>query len=266
MLRVAGLPAARRLDLRVAVLPAGSDPADFLRAEGAEAMRAIVDGAVAFVRFRVERVLAGADLASPEGRDRALGELRPALAGVPPGAMQQELVRLVAGRLGLSEALAASLLAARAAPAAARPAGAALDRREEAERHFLALCVALPDVGAELLGNLDLDRHLTGALERRGAAHLRAHLHAPSEGIAGEDRALVELIAELTVRAGREQHSRIELEVEVLQLELARIDREIRAARVDGRGDVVALARERDRVRREMNRALDEVMQAGRGG
>ena len=45
-------------------------------------MRALVAASVPFVRFRVERVLAAADLSSAEGRDRALAALGAVLAAL----------------------------------------------------------------------------------------------------------------------------------------------------------------------------------------
>ena len=58
MLRAQGLAAKRKLELRVVPLPAGTDPAELIQREGPEATRAAVESSVAFVRFRVETVLA----------------------------------------------------------------------------------------------------------------------------------------------------------------------------------------------------------------
>jgi len=72
----AGLAAADRvyaweqefgLDVRVADLPPGVDPADLAREDPAELQRAVTE-AIRFLKFRVDRVLAGADLTSAEGR------------------------------------------------------------------------------------------------------------------------------------------------------------------------------------------------------
>ena len=75
----AGVAAAERvyawerefgLDVRVADLPAGVDPDDLAREDPAALQRA-VGGAVPLVQFRVDRVLAGADMTTIEGRARA---------------------------------------------------------------------------------------------------------------------------------------------------------------------------------------------------
>jgi DNA primase len=103
MLKSAALVAAKRVELRVVPLPAGSDPADVLKREGAAALPALVERAVAFVRFRVERILAGGERGTPEGRDRILEQLRPVFAELGPGAMREELEREVSAQLGVSE-------------------------------------------------------------------------------------------------------------------------------------------------------------------
>jgi DNA primase len=123
MLRASRLAAGKRIELYVVRLPAGEgdaddaaatgiDPAELVQREGAETMRAAVRGAVPFMRFRVERVLARGDHASASGRDRMLDELREIFALIPQSAMHMSLLRLVSGRLALSERLAETLLAA----------------------------------------------------------------------------------------------------------------------------------------------------------
>ena len=114
MLKASRLAARRNLELKVVELPAGADPADLVQREGAKAIEGAIGRAAPFVRFRVERVLAAGDDTSPEGRDRMIAELRPVFEGLPPSAMRMDLTRLVSGRLGLSEGLAETLLAARA--------------------------------------------------------------------------------------------------------------------------------------------------------
>jgi DNA primase len=74
----AGLAAAERvyewerefeLEIRVADLPPGVDPADLAREDPVELRRA-VDESVPFLKFRLERVLAAGDMSSVEGRAR----------------------------------------------------------------------------------------------------------------------------------------------------------------------------------------------------
>ena len=263
MVRAAAVAAGRKLDLRVAALPEGRDPAELVTTDGADAVRSRVAASVPFEEFSFERILAGADLGSAGGRDRALGDLRGVLATVAPGVQRDELVRRAAQRLGLNERLVASLAAAgpdgngdrgaRSAPAKG------LDKREQTERTFLALCIALPEVGAKALAGIDLERHLTGSLTRRAGAHLREHLESPTEGIAAEDGELLTLMAELALRAAREPAGPASLEVEALQLDKDRLEREIAASRSAGSLDIADLALQRADVITRLETALERA-------
>jgi DNA primase len=287
MLRAARSALARTppLRLRVVGLPAGEDPADLVRRTGAEEIQRLVAQSVAFVRFRVLRTLETGDLASAEGRDRVSSELGEVFSLLGPSAEREELRRIAADRLDLSPELLERVLprgGASAQPAvrpgdartqspasAAAPrravsdATATLGRREPTERSFLALCIALPELGAVALAELDLEADLTSAVTRRAAAHLREHLAAPTAGLADDDP-LLAFMRELVVgdaRAGAPTPAA--LEIERLQLTLARLDREIAAARAAARGDVSELAGRRSSVQGLLARALERAMDEG---
>ena len=276
MLRASSLAAKRRLELRVVALPAGSDPAELIQREGPEAIQAAVEQAVPFVRFRVERALAGGDHSTPEGRDRMIEELRPVFATLPPSAMRLELTRMVSGRLALPESLAETLLAQGAKTRAprgepqtngSRARAAGLSGREDTERAFLALCISAPQEGRRALESLDVDEHFASELLRRAARRLReGSLEEPMADPSGalgdldEDPELKGLLAELIVQAGREQAPTAMLEVQRLQLELARLDRDLQRTRGKGEGDVTELAQRRAEVKREFDRAYAHVL------
>lgn len=283
MLRAARIAEGRNLELRVAALPAGADPADLIQRDGAEAVRERIAQSVPFVAFHVERILERADVGDAEGKDRALAELRPVLGPLPASVLREELVRRVASRLDLSDQLAASLLAdggaSASAPAVARsaassrvaaPAASAvglLDRRERGERTFLALCIAFPGEGREALGRVDPERHFTSELTRRAAAHLAEHLAQPLERLPDDDPELATLVSDLDARAargggGENRVTAANLEHAWLLLELARLEREIDAARTARSGEVSALSRERETVRTKV-RELSGRLQAG---
>ena len=284
MLRAARVAEGRSMELRVVALPPGADPADLAQAEGVEALRARIGRSVPFVEFHVERVLARAEVGTAEGKDRALAEMRPLLGSLPPSVLRDELVRRVAGRLDLSDQLAASLIAegapvAVAAPGAAfaPPPGARngtpppvvpqlLDRRERGERTFLALCVAFPREGRALLEGADLDRQFSSDLARRAATHLRIHLDAPLDGLPDDDSELATFVSELAARAARGGSARpANLEHAWLSLELARLERAIDLARhapsADDTGSVSRLSAEREQVRTRL-RVLSGKLQS----
>jgi DNA primase len=295
MLRASTLAVKRKLELRVVPLPAGTDPAEMIQRDGAEAITAAVAQSVAFVRFRVERVLASGDDTTPEGRDRMIEALRPVFATLPPSAMRMELTRIVSSRLALPERLAETLLASAPGRAAGPPGerargraptdtagpqggtrqaqGTEMTRREDTERAFLALCIASPSEGTGALAELDLDEHFSSGLLRRAARHLRdGGLAEPMADAPGDEVPLEEdvqlkgLLAELVVEAGREQSDTAMLEVQRLQLELARVDRQIQRARGMESGDISDLARRRDNVKREFDRAYGRVLEQTGGG
>jgi DNA primase len=70
------------MDVAVAALPPGSDPADLARRD-AEALRQAVKAAKPFLEFRLERVLAAANLRTAEGRAKA-AEMALAVVGEHP--------------------------------------------------------------------------------------------------------------------------------------------------------------------------------------
>jgi len=264
MMKAASVAAKQRIELRVAALPAGSDPADVLGRDGAAAVAELLARSVPFVRFRVERVLEGAERDTPEGRDRILAELRPVFSELAPSAMREELEREVVNRLGVSEKLVEGLLAGEARAAGEgvesprRPQGQ-LAAGERTERAFLELCIALPDRGVELLEELDLEALFASQLTRAAALHLRAHLDHPGSGV--DDPALTALLAELEVRAAALSPVRAELEAERVQLELARLGRAINGARGAGGGGLTELQHQRAALMGELDGWLAEALE-----
>ncbi len=261
MLRAAQIAAKRKppLRLRVVALPAGEDPADLVQRAGADEIQRLIAESVPFVRFRVLRALQTGNLADAEGRDRVLRDLADVLPLLGPSAEREELRRIAADRLDLTPELleralprgsGASAAAAGGGgttagpsrerdgepPREARAGAAALGRRDPTERSFLALCIALPELGGPALAELDPQADLSSDVARRAAAHLRTHLRSPADGVDElYDAELVALIRELAVRAtAMTAATRRDFDIERLQLALARIDREIAGARASG--------------------------------
>jgi DNA primase len=91
------------VDVAVADLPPGADPADLARRDP-DALRAAIAGAQPFLRFRVERVLSGADLRSAEGRARAAEQALAAVVEHPNELVRDQYLMLVADRCRLDPA------------------------------------------------------------------------------------------------------------------------------------------------------------------
>ena len=275
MLRAAKVAAGRKLELRVVPLPKGEDPAALVQREGGAAMEERIAASVPFVRFRVLRALESGDLSGAEGKDRVLAQMRPIFATLGPSVMRDELLRTVADQMDLSTELLNSLLAQPGAPARAderdehsrrsseqRAPAAPLGRREKQERTFLELCIALPDLGASALAELDLEADLATPALRRAAIHLREHLTAPTRALDGDEE-LTALVRALAVRAaGMERASPAQFRVERLQLELHRIEREIAVARSRDE-PMTELARRRGATQARIGQAMEQVMEEG---
>ncbi len=272
MLRAARLAAGRKLELRVVSLPAGTDPADLVQAEGADALRSRVENSLPFVVFRVEGVLERADLSSAEGRDRAVAELRPIFDDpeqLPTSVLRDDLLRRVAGRLELSEAVLSSLQgrggSVQGAPHrrvdAPRPAPpAASNESLRSERTFLAMCIALPDAGRDALATIEQDELLTSEQMRRAARHIAKRTDSPLADLPHDENGLARTVADLVARAGRTPDvSETRLEHARLVLERNRLDRAILRTRATGEGDVGALAREREGVLEAIRKVVGEL-------
>jgi DNA primase len=97
------------VDLRIATLPEGLDPCDFLMQQGAEAFEGVLTNAVDVLEFRLNQVWTTEAASGIEGRRRAVDAILSILALAPeqPGqdmALKRELmVTRVAQRLGVKE-------------------------------------------------------------------------------------------------------------------------------------------------------------------
>jgi len=292
MLRAAELAEQRDVELRVVQMPEGVDPAELVAAEGADAITGRLEGALSVVEFAVRRVLAEAQLGTPEGRDRALGQARELIAETPAqSARRDHLVQLVADRLDVPADYVVTAVAnaprrppaapvpaspstygdpgpdwsadpgpehshAAPSPAVAGPGSAGL----EAERIFLALCLASGPSGRDYLGQLTPE-HLSSAILQRVRLHLLDHFDDPLAELDPEDGELAALVAGIALRAEEgEPAEEPLLRMSFLALELRRIDREIRHSRQDGDlARQTELAGARQQVRRDMDAVMGEV-------
>jgi DNA primase len=266
MLRAARLAESRELELRVVPLPEGTDPADLVERDGADALRSLVERSAPFIVFQVERILDRTDIRTAEGRDRALAGLRPVLAEQPPSLLLEDLLRRVAGQLDLSEKRLASLIAESGRSRAVAPgpdAAPVIDEIARAEREFLMLCVSLPADGERVLVSIDPEQLLTSEPLRRAARHLTGRLASPLADLPRDDEQLATTVADLVARAGSAGLVSVEaLEHARLLLELGRVERAIRRARGAGASGISDLAREREQVREQIRAVTGRMERA----
>lgn len=136
-------PGASHVEMAVALIPGGRDPADLVRDGGAEALGPVLGSAVPLLEFVVERRLEAHDLTTPEGRSAALASVAGALAAVRGSMMAHDYERSVAGRLFVDPATV-RLAAASSSP----DIGSGASREEEGEREA-APAALLPESAAE---------------------------------------------------------------------------------------------------------------------
>jgi DNA primase len=144
------------IEVAVADLPPGGDPADLARADP-DRLRQAVEGAVPFLGFRVERILRGADLSSPESRARAAGRALEAIAEHPNEFVRDPYVMSVADRCRLDpDRLRDALRSGRVrVQAPERPKPTARRRRTEtASSEALRLAVADPETVVPMLDDV----------------------------------------------------------------------------------------------------------------
>jgi DNA primase len=268
MLRAARAAESRGVELRVAAIPDGKDPADSVTQGGVRAFQEQLEGAMGVVEFQVHLVLADADLDTPAGRDRALEEARKLIAVVPErSATQDALVREVADRLDLPADYVT------AAPTIGGRQGAPEIRRSvlpvgnspgeaafAAEREFLVMCLATGELGREYLGRLSED-HLSFSATRGARQHLVSHFDDPLADLPEDEPAVAALVSGVAVE-GQERGDATEpaLRMGFLQLEQRRIEREIR--RAESESDLVRvgkLAGAKQDVRREMDTVMGQT-------
>ncbi len=152
-----------RVQLVVAVLPDGLDPADLVAQRGSEALTGVIAGAAPLLQFAIDRRLARWDLDRPEERARALKDAAAVLTPVKDSLLADDYANYIADRLFADFAtVRRAINETRPAPAvrdadegegAAAPSAtglsAAVDPRTKVERQLLALYIQAPSLRGE---------------------------------------------------------------------------------------------------------------------
>ncbi len=230
------------VDVFVARLPRGMDPADLARQDPV-ALREAVSGAVPFLEFRLERVLEAANLATAEGRARAAGAAASVIAEHPNDLVRDQYVMSVADRLrieptSLRTALEAARRGETPAPAAPRvrasasslprPALVALrlmiHRRAQVDERLVPAMFD-GEVPREIFEALSQNRDVSAAVDTLGAR--------------GEAEA-ADLLARLVVDDLERVYEAPDVSAIVAQLLRAAAQRELRELERDLRSGVIS--------------------------
>ncbi|HUR18817.1 MAG TPA: DNA primase [Acidimicrobiales bacterium] len=186
------------IDLAVAALPPGSDPGDVARRDPA-ALRTALEKAKPFLAFRLERVLAAADLGAPEGRARAAEAGVAVIREHPNELVRDQYVMELADRCRvdpdrLRARLSRPASAGRGNAAPAEPPRSPRPRAASAEVEALLLAVHRPDEVADRLEEVlfadELNLSAFRALSRSQTLH---------EAIESADPAAAALLQRLAV-------------------------------------------------------------------
>jgi DNA primase len=187
----------------VAALPPGSDPGELARTDPEALHRAVTD-AKPFLAFRLDRLLAGADLTTVEGRARAAGQGIELIREHPSELVRDQYVMELADRCRveadrLRATLAGPAPQARAVPQPAAPTGRAArgsgrGRSETAALLALRLAVHEPAAVADLL-----DEVLFADPVHLGAFRALARAATLHEAVAAAEPEAAELLQRLAV-------------------------------------------------------------------
>ena len=157
--------AAEELAARVATLPEGKDPDEFLRAKGTEAFIEVIAQAVDGVTHKLNRALKAAEGASSLAQSKALDDVLATVALMPNAITQSVEVRKISERTRLHEPVLQRRLAALSSRSTFRPNDARTDRpadggtlaARDAECELLEVLLTRPEAIPLARSRLQLD-------------------------------------------------------------------------------------------------------------
>lgn len=233
------------LDLRVAELPEGKDPADVVAAGDIEVLSEAIEGSVPLLQFRIVRELERFDLSEPEARGRAVRAAAEFVGKHPDSVTRHEYAVFVARRTGVDLDVVTAAMGGRPVRRRQPPPAEDVEARtrpltgaEKAERELLRLLLG-NDPG---IRNLDVAELFTRADHQAGFELLAPVIGALSPG---EPPDLGSLLGD------------DDSDVAVMLRGLAFLDRPLpEAAEVVERVQVAALDRRIDEVERIVESAI----------
>jgi len=167
---------AEDFEIRVARLPAGQDPCEFVDELGGEAFRAVLDESMSFFEFRMERARGMFDTTTLEGRGNAFDEMMEMTHAIHDPARRDMVVRWIATQLDVSETQVWGTLGEhqKQQRRRRRPQQTTEPRKIETgttpalrcTADLLGMALTYPEIAAELLGQLDTSQ-LPESLECR---------------------------------------------------------------------------------------------------
>ena len=273
------------LQVKVAQLPQGVDPDEYLRSYGRERLQRLLDQSVSLFEFLVQTALRRHATKETEGKVHAAQFVLPTIAKVPDAMLRSEYTRLLADRLHLDEAAVAEELA-KAQP---RQSPAYLSVENERplarsvaqgpERLFTALVLDAPIRWKRVAGEFSLEevtdpvlrRILSIVCELEAAGQPTTPAHVVSRLSGTGDSALVAALVELVQSIASPEDAFEDcvrrLHANTRKRELANLREQIRAAQDAGHDSEVQrlLAEYQRRLAVPLAATADERDLAGAG-
>jgi DNA primase len=191
----------------VLIMPAGQDPADFVRERGGEAFSDLAAGARPLVEYMIRRTVGRVDVSTVEGQSRAVDAALPILVGLSDPVRRQEYGHMVADLAGVSDdAVAQKLDRASATPSRPQRSSGNVQRparklsvQERTEREMLKLVVRDKRTFDTYAPQLT-DEHIRGERNRVLLGTLRS-FGGDTRAIVStsEDESIVRSVSELSV-------------------------------------------------------------------
>ncbi len=159
-LRGLDLLVAGGVRVRIASLPAGEDPDDFVAQRGGPAMERVLEQAQDIIDYKLQRLESRHDRSTAAGRVDIIDEMLDTLAGIPHAVEKSEALRAVAQRIGVDEQAVRVQLGRHERKGARRPeesTPAAHQPEPMLERTLLRLLLENPELGAGISGDVTPD-------------------------------------------------------------------------------------------------------------
>jgi len=224
------------LDILVATVPSGRDPADLVRADGAEAMTRVIEAAAPIWEAKLEQTMSSIPLDTPEARLRAVRAAVEVVMSHPDPLARHEYAFTIAQRAGVDvEAVqrALSEVRRRTPDLSPRPTDKRFPGNVKVEREALRLLLLHGQRVIAFAG--ELDESLFTAPPRREL--LNAVLaaagdgHPPSAAATNLSPDAFSLYTELTVGSSAEVPDEAAIGEIFMRLRVFRLEREIKKRR-----------------------------------
>lgn len=174
------IPVNLDLDLRVAEIPTGLDPAELVQKGRFDEVVEAVEKSVALLQYRIERDLDKYDISEPEARARALKSLAPRISKVSDPLARREYARFLADRLRVDlESVEEAMGRRRGGRRGPSNVGKTYEGRERFERELLRAVLA--DGGAAFRAGISVE-HFRDNQVRSAFREIEETLKSTPEG------------------------------------------------------------------------------------